>query len=423
MPYLVGYVRTEQDANICFQAAREGRIPLTTKRLTSDQRKEIAPQQIYLYDEMESDIRRWTDGRQWCDSYASGEFLVYKEANVVTRKDKKCKEERRNGLRKRIIADKMPGSNLRLVCYSDASTSDVRRQNHNQQVEKFRVTAKTIEAPIIGGLHDGFEQSGEIQPFSRSPSMYGHPYPAAHPGAHPMRSHSFEYGAPFMRQPSLQGVPPSHQSFGGVPHPAQGYPFSYNGSLSFDSAMMHQQRVQHERPTFQVAPGRNNSGTSFRVPSMHMGRSSIASQENVELSPVPTSIGGTENFSMMLESFPHGGDSVPISTVAADETASPILSGSEVKPFGGAPIMQGTEIQAFQSFEEEPHSPERSAFDSYLHKQGSMSGRIQKTGGQRTSPIMENIRKHDPNMERMPSLVSLDGNEEVVIDGRVPQSW
>eukprot|EP01135_Chromosphaera_perkinsii_P012291 Nk52_evm28s2630 gene=Nk52_evmTU28s2630 len=429
MPFLVGYVRTEQDANLCFRAAREGKLPLTTKRLTSELRKEIAPQQIYVYDEIESDIRRWTDGRQWCDSYASGEFLVYKEAAIVSKDGKRVKEEKLNGLRKRIIADKMNGSSLRLVCYTDATTADLKR-SHNPHLETLRVSTKLLENPIIGGLGDG--GNGHSTDFGAGFYRSTMSYP------HMMRSHSFE-STPrtgFMRQQSYSAMP--HPAFvhSQVNSPIYGssYPFNtpYSGSMSVDSSMV-------SRLPYEQRADSTSIPSSFRVPSVtSFPRDSITSQSSANEVNVPTTFSGSasaDNLSMMFDSFPHSGETGSVATGASGFESGPVYSSGDIignpnSPPMGSPVYNQTSPEVITT----SFSGMRSSIDmggdsgEYLHRQNSVNRGITKT---KTSPILNalkrhasNIEKHSVNnIERMPSLISLDGNEDAVIDGRVPQSW
>eukprot|EP00126_Sphaerothecum_destruens_P007068 Sdes_comp19668_c0_seq1m11524 len=167
MPYAIGFVCNQKDAQACFQAARESRFPVMTKRLTSDQRRDIKAQQVYVYDEIKSEIHRWTDGKTWCDSYASGDFLVYKEA-VQGDNGKNLREEKIGGLRKKIIADKTPGSSLRLVCYTDASKTDGRRSQYpSSPSDTLRITEETVyHVPVVGTDEDGSRESGNSSTFS-----------------------------------------------------------------------------------------------------------------------------------------------------------------------------------------------------------------------------------------------------------------
>eukprot|EP01135_Chromosphaera_perkinsii_P004039 Nk52_evm52s266 gene=Nk52_evmTU52s266 len=114
-PSFYGHVRDITDADVIFAAAKEGRCALIYKRLHYKGDK-IQAGQGYVYDEVKSKIKRWTDGFNWGDSYhPGGKIMIYKEVDIAWEDDKVKKIDKPNGLRKKTIAD--PNSNLRIVSY------------------------------------------------------------------------------------------------------------------------------------------------------------------------------------------------------------------------------------------------------------------------------------------------------------------
>ncbi|TKY87664.1 hypothetical protein EX895_003245 [Sporisorium graminicola] len=81
-----GYVHSTRDALLIFEAVRRGILPKITRRLRDDERKQIASGTIFVFDEVESSIKRWTDGMIWSPSRILNNFLVYRE---VEKKDPK----------------------------------------------------------------------------------------------------------------------------------------------------------------------------------------------------------------------------------------------------------------------------------------------------------------------------------------------
>ncbi|CDS01132.1 hypothetical protein [Sporisorium scitamineum] len=81
-----GYVHSTRDALLIFEAVRRGMLPKITRRLRDDERKQIASGTIFVFDEVESSIKRWTDGMIWSPSRILNNFLVYRE---VEKKDPK----------------------------------------------------------------------------------------------------------------------------------------------------------------------------------------------------------------------------------------------------------------------------------------------------------------------------------------------
>lgn len=74
-----GWIETTGDALIILEAARRGIIPRVTRRPHSTERRMITSGSVFVFDEDESGIKRWTDGMYWSPSRISGNFLLYRE--------------------------------------------------------------------------------------------------------------------------------------------------------------------------------------------------------------------------------------------------------------------------------------------------------------------------------------------------------
>ncbi|KAF1984436.1 hypothetical protein K402DRAFT_422946 [Aulographum hederae CBS 113979] len=74
-----GHVRTPQDAIILFEACRIGLLPRVQRRLSEKERQQIKSGSVFVWDEREAGMRRWTDGKSWSASRVSGSFLTYRE--------------------------------------------------------------------------------------------------------------------------------------------------------------------------------------------------------------------------------------------------------------------------------------------------------------------------------------------------------
>ncbi|KDN48435.1 hypothetical protein K437DRAFT_85607 [Tilletiaria anomala UBC 951] len=75
-----GYVSSTQDALLLFEAAKRGHIPKIRRRLRDNERKRLIKSgQIFLFEERESGIKRWTDGLLWSPSRILQNFLVYRQ--------------------------------------------------------------------------------------------------------------------------------------------------------------------------------------------------------------------------------------------------------------------------------------------------------------------------------------------------------
>jgi len=74
-----GHVRSPQDAIMLFEACRMGILPRVQRRLSEKERSQIKSGSVFVWDEREAGMRRWTDGKSWSASRVSGSFLTYRE--------------------------------------------------------------------------------------------------------------------------------------------------------------------------------------------------------------------------------------------------------------------------------------------------------------------------------------------------------
>lgn len=74
-----GYVRTPGDVIKLFEACRLGLLPRVQRRLSEKERQSIRSGSVFVWDEREAGMRRWTDGKSWSASRVSGSFLTYRE--------------------------------------------------------------------------------------------------------------------------------------------------------------------------------------------------------------------------------------------------------------------------------------------------------------------------------------------------------
>ncbi|ORX88450.1 hypothetical protein K493DRAFT_385184 [Basidiobolus meristosporus CBS 931.73] len=74
-----GYVDSVQDALLVLEACRLGLLHRVQRRLSEKERQRIRSGSIFVWEEEESGMRRWTDGRTWSPSRVHGSFLTYRE--------------------------------------------------------------------------------------------------------------------------------------------------------------------------------------------------------------------------------------------------------------------------------------------------------------------------------------------------------
>ncbi|KZV80762.1 hypothetical protein EXIGLDRAFT_845295 [Exidia glandulosa HHB12029] len=101
-------VRSLDDARLIFHGVWLGRLPMVTRRLSSEERARIRPGDVYVWEEKTQhhveqaglSIERWTDCFAWGPSRVRDEFLFY------TQKDR---EYRRSNNRRNDMPPQQPG--------------------------------------------------------------------------------------------------------------------------------------------------------------------------------------------------------------------------------------------------------------------------------------------------------------------------
>lgn len=74
-----GLVETTADALKIVELCRQGKLGRVSRRLHESERKKIRSGSVFVFDEIESGVKRWTDGRVWSPSRILGNFLIYRE--------------------------------------------------------------------------------------------------------------------------------------------------------------------------------------------------------------------------------------------------------------------------------------------------------------------------------------------------------
>ncbi|KAI7892471.1 Gti1/Pac2 family-domain-containing protein [Mucor mucedo] len=74
-----GFVETTTDSLLLFEACHRGVLPKISRRLQERERGSVKSGTVFIFDEKESGIKRWTDGLIWSPSRILGNFLIYRE--------------------------------------------------------------------------------------------------------------------------------------------------------------------------------------------------------------------------------------------------------------------------------------------------------------------------------------------------------
>ncbi|GAA5854116.1 hypothetical protein JCM9279_002837 [Rhodotorula babjevae] len=79
-PAFRGFVESTLDALLIFEGCKRGFLPKITRRLQEfEKRQNVVSGAVFVFDEEETGIKRWTDGLSWSPSRTLGNFLVYRE--------------------------------------------------------------------------------------------------------------------------------------------------------------------------------------------------------------------------------------------------------------------------------------------------------------------------------------------------------
>lgn len=79
-----GYIHSTEDALLLFEACRKNELKLTARRLNSKERREIRSGSVFVFDEHNSGIRRWTDGLLWSPSRILGKSCRSHNVQIST---------------------------------------------------------------------------------------------------------------------------------------------------------------------------------------------------------------------------------------------------------------------------------------------------------------------------------------------------
>lgn len=74
-----GFIESTTDTLLVFEACRQGILPKINRRLQERERGAVKSGTVFVFDEKESGIKRWTDGLVWSPSRILGNFLIYRE--------------------------------------------------------------------------------------------------------------------------------------------------------------------------------------------------------------------------------------------------------------------------------------------------------------------------------------------------------
>ena len=237
-----GHVRTPTDAIILFEACRIGLLPRVQRRLSEKERQSIKSGSVFVWDEREAGMRRWTDGKSWSASRVSGSFLTYREMEGKRGGSNYDKNANRDGIQGndnesddgpdgyRYKPDGLMkqsfsiatnnGQHLHLISYFSRSTQAAQNLLQPSQDPQLRHIRPEKGMYPESTVH---EQSN-IPAVTRGPmSSPGYTHAPHQPGQYGSRP-PYGYGPPPVYPPSPMHTPPPHQFSPYYQHPPHGYP-------------------------------------------------------------------------------------------------------------------------------------------------------------------------------------------------------
>ncbi|KAI8384839.1 Gti1/Pac2 family-domain-containing protein [Radiomyces spectabilis] len=142
-----GYIETTQDVLLIFEGCRRNLLPRIGRRLQERERKMIRSGSVFVFDEKESGIKRWTDGRVWSPSRILGNFLIYRE------------------LDKRMAGDKRLSMSAAVRSMRGLGDARSRSYSADQNCHPGDVSERCKERHLVGSLSDSyrFRQDGLIK--------------------------------------------------------------------------------------------------------------------------------------------------------------------------------------------------------------------------------------------------------------------
>jgi Gti1/Pac2 family transcription factor len=260
-----GHVKTPSDAIILFEACRIGLLPRVQRRLSEKERQQIKSGSVFVWDEREAGMRRWTDGKSWSASRVSGSFLTYREmegkrgGNGLTPPaqtprpsvkycGKKPKEDesdedgpdgyryKPDGLMKQSFSiTTSSGQHLHLISYyarSSPTATELQQPSNDPALRHIRPPKNMYPESTVN-------ESSSTPPVTRGP-MGGSPYAQA---VHPM-------GSPYTRP----GVPPGYAlvptSWPPTPSATPPYAIAYYPHPGHPHSPLHYPHVAYPPPGY-----------------------------------------------------------------------------------------------------------------------------------------------------------------------------
>ncbi|EJD54834.1 hypothetical protein AURDEDRAFT_110294, partial [Auricularia subglabra TFB-10046 SS5] len=195
-------VKTLDDARLIFHAVYLGKLPMVTRRLSSEERSRIRPGDVYVWEEKTQhhveqaglSIERWTDCFAWGPSRVRDEFLFYTQ---------KEREYRRSNNRRNDMPPQAPGERWHKQTLS-VIVKDPRNSSHINR--KWHMTAY-FHRDNLPGVHEAlvgiplpppgmYEKARSTRATTRQVQEHSSMSPSSDEGSSSIYAADAAYGAP-----------------------------------------------------------------------------------------------------------------------------------------------------------------------------------------------------------------------------------
>ncbi|KAJ3133128.1 hypothetical protein HDU90_006471 [Geranomyces variabilis] len=142
-PTYHGFIASTQDCLLLFEACRVGVCRRIQRRLSEQEReKAIRSGSVFVWEESESGIKRWTDSKSWSPSRIKGSFLVYREVDEETARRRASSYDSDDG-----ASHRPNSSNPRRL--SNASSSASMNSQHHQHQQQQQQQQASPHVPLL----------------------------------------------------------------------------------------------------------------------------------------------------------------------------------------------------------------------------------------------------------------------------------
>ncbi|KAI8971653.1 Gti1/Pac2 family-domain-containing protein [Mycotypha africana] len=152
-----GFIETTTDALLIFEACRRGILPKISRRLQDKERSIIRSGAVFVFDEKESGIKRWTDGLVWSPSRILGNFLIYRELDGRETAQQKSNQLNTMADSKQIPTGSAVFSEPQQLCRSLTDTYYTGSNIHQVNAVTKITENRSRERNLVGSLTDSYK--------------------------------------------------------------------------------------------------------------------------------------------------------------------------------------------------------------------------------------------------------------------------